>query len=66
MLEGVIVGLKDEIPKVKSIVYRVEVSDDQVKECEANAIVQNILTRVESEVFSLTLIESIVDWKKKK
>ena len=63
MPEGVVVGWCDENPKPNYIVCYVEFSDFQVKEHAANMMAKDVLTRVDSEGFSLILIESMVDWK---
>lgn len=63
-LEWYIVGSYDENPKLKSIVHNVEVSNFQVKEHSVNVITETNLIRLDSEVFSLMLLDSIVDWRK--
>ena len=63
-LEGVIVGSCDHNPKLNSIDYHVKFSDSQVKENTCNMIAESMLTIVDSEGFSLTLMDSIEDWKK--
>ena len=47
-LKGVTVGSCNENPKLKSIVCDVEFYDGQVKGRAANAIAENMMTRVES------------------
>ena len=44
--------------------YEVEFVDGQVQEYSANVIAENMLTRVDSEGFSTTLMEGIVDCHK--
>ena len=44
--------------------HDVEFSDVQVKDDTANIIAKNMLTRVDSEGVSLTLIDSILDLNK--
>ena len=52
---GVIFGSYNKNSKLNFIVYDFEFSNDQAKEYAANEIVENALTRVDSEGFSLTL-----------
>ena len=47
-------------PFRNTIVYEVEFSDGQVREYSANLIAQNMLTQVDSEGYSMTLMEAIV------
>ena len=63
--EGKAVGAYDDNPKLNSMVYEVEFPDGQVKEYAANVIAENMLTQVDSEGFSVTLMEAIVDYRKK-
>ena len=46
---------------LNSFLHDVKFSDGQVKEHSSNLIVENILTRVDSDRFSLTLLEVITD-----
>ena len=46
---------------LNSIIYDVEFPDGQVKEYAANIIAENILTQVDSDGMSTTLMEAIVD-----
>jgi hypothetical protein len=62
--DGEVVGTYDENPILSLIVYKVEFPDGQVKEYSANTIVENMLTQVKSDGFTLTLMEGIVDYKK--
>ena len=62
--EGTIAGHYDENPRLNSIIYEVEFPDGQVKEYAANVIADNMLSQVDSEGFSTTFLESIVDYKK--
>ena len=49
---------------LNSMTYEVEFLDGQVQEYSANVIAENMLTRVDSEGFSTTLMEGIVDCHK--
>ena len=49
------------IPFLNSIIYDVEFPDGQVKEYAANIIAENMLTQVDSDGMSTTLMEAIVD-----
>ena len=43
--------------------YEVELADGRIKEYGANIIVENMLTQVDSNGFSLALMEGIIDYK---
>ena len=49
---------------LNSVVYEVEFPDGQVKEYSANTIAENMLTQVDSDGFTTTLMDGIVDYKK--
>ena len=51
-------------PYLNSIIYDVEFPDAQVKEYEANMIPENMLTQVDSDCMSTTLMEAIVDHRR--
>ena len=51
----------DNIPFLNSILYDVEFPDGQVKEYAANIVDENMLTQVDSDGMSTTLMEAIVD-----
>eukprot|EP00957_Ditylum_brightwellii_P097719 7442069-Ditylum_brightwellii.AAC.1 len=46
------------------MIYDVEFPDRQVREYAANIIAENMLTQVDSDGYTKTLMESIVDYKK--
>ena len=48
-------------PFLNTITYDVEFSDGQVKEYGANIIAENMLTKVDSDDYSLSLMDSIID-----
>ncbi len=49
---------------LSSILYKVEFPDGRVKEYAAHVIVDNMLCQVDSEGFSTTMMEAIVDYRK--
>ena len=49
---------------LKSLFHDVEFPDGQVKEYSANLIAENIPTRIDSDGFSVTLLEAITDYHK--
>ena len=59
--DGVVAGKYDDNPMLNSIIYDVEFSDGTVKEYAANLIAENILTQVDSEGYSMTMMDGIVD-----
>ena len=56
-------GTYDDNPILNSIIYEVEFPDGQVKDYAANVIAENILSQVDDEGFSNTLLASILDYK---
>ena len=60
--EGIVVGKYDDNSILNSMTYEVEFVDGQVREYLANMIVENMLSRVDSEGFSTTMMEGIVDY----
>ena len=63
--EGKVVGKYDDNPFLSSMMYEVEFVDGQkVQEYSASVIAQNMLTRVDSEGFSTTLMEGVDDCHK--
>jgi hypothetical protein len=46
------------------IIYEVKFPDDQVKEYAANVIAENMLTQVDSDGYSTTILKAIVDYPK--
>ena len=51
----------DDNPALKSIIYNVEFPDGTIKEYAANVIAENMLSQVDSEGYSLRLMDSILD-----
>ena len=59
--DGQVTGTYDNNPFLNSIIYDVEFPDGQVKEYAANNIAENMLTQVDSDGMSTTLMEAILD-----
>ena len=59
--DGQVTGTYDNNPFLNSIIYYVEFPDGQVKEYAANIIAENMLTQVDSDGMSTSLMEAIVD-----
>ena len=62
--DGQVTGTYDNNPILNSIIYDVEFPDGQVKEYAANIIAENMLTQVDSDGMSTTLMEVIVDHRR--
>ena len=62
--DGVIVGKYDDNLALNSIVYDVEFPAGKIREYAANVIAENILTQVDEDGFSLSLMEGIVGYKR--
>ena len=54
-------GTYHDNPFLNTITYDVEFPDSQVKEYGANIIAENMLTQVDSDGYSLSLMDSIID-----
>ena len=61
---GQVTGTYDNNQYLNSIIYYVEFPDGQVKEYAANIITENMLTQVDSDGISTTLMEAIVDHRR--
>ena len=61
--DGKVAGKYDENPYLNSIMYEVELVDGRIKEYRVNIIAENMLTQVDSDDFSLTQMEGIIDYK---
>ena len=59
--DGRMTGTYHDNPFLNTITYDVEFSDGQVKEYGANIIAENMLTQVDSDGYSLSLMDSIID-----
>ena len=64
--DGKTIGTFHDTPIFNSIVYDVEFPDVEVKEYAANVIAKNMLSQVDNEGFTLTLLDSIFDFKQNK
>jgi hypothetical protein len=62
--DGTTAGTYDDNPMLNSIVYEVEFPDGQVKEYAANVIAENMLTQVDSDGYSTTILKAIIDYRK--
>jgi hypothetical protein len=61
--EGVTGGTYHDNPFLNSIIYEVEFPDGQIKEYAANVIAENMLTQVDEEGYSVTMLKAIIDYK---
>ena len=59
--DGRMTGTYHDNPFLNTITYNVEFSDGQVKEYGANIIAENMLTQVDLDGYSLSLMDSIID-----
>ena len=59
--DGRMTGTYHDNPFLNTITYDVEFPDGQVKEYGANIIAENMLTQVDSDGYSLSLMDSIID-----
>ena len=50
----------NDTPTFNSVVYDVEFTDGEVKEYAANVIPENILSQIDNEAFTVTLLYSIL------
>jgi hypothetical protein len=62
--DGTIAGTYDENPYLNSMIYEVEFPDEQVQEYAANTIAENMLTQVDEDGFSPTMMSAIIDYRK--
>ena len=58
---GRMTGTYHDNPFLYTITYNVEFSDGQIKEYGANIIAENMLTQVDLDGYSLSLMDSIID-----
>ena len=57
-----VAGTYDENPCLNTMIYEVEFPDGQLKEYAANVIAENMLSQVDSDGYSLTMMEAITDY----
>ena len=62
--DGRTAGIYHEDPRLNSMIYDVEFPDVQIKEYSENMIAENMLTQIDSEGMSMTLMYLIEDFKK--
>ena len=62
--DGRTIGTYDDNPLLNTMVYEVEFPDGQIKEYSANLIVENMLTQVDEDGYTITMMEGIVDYHK--
>ena len=55
------IGTYHNKPFLNTVTYNIEFSDGQVKEYGTNIIAKNMLTQVDSDGYSLSLMDSIID-----
>ena len=63
-LDGKVAGKYDDNPYLNSIMYEVKLVDGRIKEYGADTIAENMLTQVNSDGFSLALMDGIIDYKR--
>jgi hypothetical protein len=63
---GTVAGTFDENPQLNSMIYEVEFPEGKLKEYAANMIVENMLSQVDSDGDSLTMLNAIIDYQKDK
>ena len=62
--DGKVAGKYDNNPYLNSIMYEVELADGRIIEYGVNIIAENMLTQVDSDGFSLSLMEGIINYKR--
>jgi hypothetical protein len=62
--DGTVAGTYDENPSLNTMIYEVEFPNGDVKEYAANIIAENMLTQVDTDGYSLTMMKGIIDYKK--
>ena len=63
-VNGNIVGGYDDNPLLNTMVYDVEFPDGEIREYAANVIAENILSQVDENGYTTTMLDSILDYKK--
>ena len=61
--DGKVTGTYNDNPILNTVLYNVEFPDRQVREYAANVVVENMLTQVDSNGFTLTMMKGIIDFK---
>ena len=62
--DGRTAGSYTSNPLLNSIIYEVEFSNGQVKEYATNVLAENMLSQVDLEGYSTTILDGIIDFKK--
>ena len=62
--DGKVAGKYNDNPYLNSIMYKVKLANGRIKEYGANIIAENMLTQVDSNGSSLSLMEGIIDYKR--
>ena len=57
-------GMYNNNPFLNTIMYQFEFDDGHIKEYGASIIAENMLTRVDEEGFSTTMMKCIIDYRK--
>jgi hypothetical protein len=57
-------GICNSNPLINTMVYEVEFDDADIVEYSANSIAENMLRQIDSEGFDITMLASIVDFRK--
>ena len=60
--DGKVMDTYDDTLILNTVLYEVKFPDGQVREYAANVIVENMLTQVNSDGFTLTMMKGIVDF----
>jgi hypothetical protein len=62
--DGTVAGTYNENPFLNTMIYEVEFPNGDVKEYAANIIAENMLTQVNLDGYSLTMMKGIIDYKR--
>ena len=62
--DGRTIGTYNDNPIINTLVYDVEFPDGEVKEYAANTIAENLFEQVDSEGFTLSVFDGIIDYAK--
>ena len=63
-LDGNAIGSFDDNPLLNSIIYDVEFPDGAVKQYAANTIAENMYSQLDSDGYSQTILDGIIDYSK--
>ena len=61
--DGNTIGTNDSNPILNSIIYDVEFPDGPIKQYAANTIAENMYSQLDSDGYSKTILEPIIDYK---